>query len=43
MVQDEENNVIRSVKQSKVGESLFISLSDGAVLATVTEIKENTL
>ena len=43
MVQDEENNVIRSVKQSKVGESLFISLSDGAVSATVTEIKEKAL
>jgi exodeoxyribonuclease VII large subunit len=43
MAQDEENNVIRSVKQTKIGDMLNISLSDGTVSATVTQVKENAL
>ena len=43
MAQDEEKNVIRSVKQTGIGESLYVSLSDGVVSTTVTEIKENVL
>ena len=43
MAQDKEKNVIRSAKQIAVGQMLDISLSDGVVSATVTEIKENTL
>ena len=43
MVQDKEKNVIRSAKQIAVGQMLDISLSDGVVSATVTEIKENAL
>ena len=43
MAQDKEKNVIRSAKQIAVGQMLDISLSDGIVSATVTEIKENAL
>ena len=43
MVQDENNTVIRSVQQIAVGETLHVSLSDGVVTTTVTEMKENAL
>lgn len=41
MAQDENRNVIRSVKQVVIGETVYISLSDGELSATVTEVKEN--
>ena len=43
MAQDKDNNVIRSVNQIAIGEMIDISLSDGVVSATVTQIKENAL
>jgi exodeoxyribonuclease VII large subunit len=43
MTQTDSGDVIRSVRQTKVGDSLLISLSDGQVCATVTEVKENAL
>ena len=41
MAQDEEQNLVRSVKQTKPGDQLYISVSDGVLTTTVTEIKEN--
>ena len=41
MAQDEEKNLVRSVKQTKPGDQLYISVSDGVLTTTVTEIKEN--
>ena len=43
MTQNDSGTVIRSVKQTEVGESLRISLSDGVLLTTVTDIKENAI
>ena len=43
MVQTSQGNVIRSAKQAEVGEDLNITFQDGAVIATVTGIKENDL
>ena len=43
MVQDQQNDVIRSVKQTSVGDTLSITLRDGTVNATVSHIKENDL
>ena len=43
MAQNEEKTVVRSVKQTQTGEQLFVSLSDGVLTTTVTEIKENAL
>ena len=43
MVQDENGEVIRSVKQASTGDSVEISLRDGTVCATVTQIKENAV
>ena len=43
MAQDLDKNVIRSVKQTAIGEPLYISLSDGVVSTTVTEVRENGL
>ena len=43
MAQDLDKNVIRSVKQTAIGVPLYISLSDGVVSTTVTEIRENGL
>ena len=43
MAQNETGDVIRSVKQTNPGEVLQISLSDGTLTTTVTEIKENAL
>ena len=43
MAQDQDKNVIRSVKQIAVGEMLDISLSDGVVSAMVSKVKENDL
>ena len=41
MAQDEDKNLVRSVKQTKPGDQLYISVSDGVLTTTVTEIKEN--
>ena len=41
MLQNQENNVIRSVTQTSVGDGICITLRDGTVNATVTQIKEN--
>ena len=41
MAQDEEKNLVRSVKQTSPGDQLYISVSDGVLTTTVTEIKEN--
>ena len=41
MTQLADGSVIRSVRQVTVNDSVQISLSDGSVTATVTEVKEN--
>ena len=41
MVQNEQNQVIRSVEQIQTGEKLYVSLTDGVLATTVTDIKEN--
>ena len=43
MTQKDSGEVIRSVRQTDVGDTLRISLSDGQLCATVTEVKENSL
>ena len=41
MTQTDSGDVVRSVRQTKVGDALRISLSDGQIHATVTDVKEN--
>lgn len=41
MTQTDRGEVVRSVHQTTVGDSLRISLSDGEIHATVTDVKEN--
>ena len=41
MVQTGEGTVVRSVSQVQIGDTLDISVRDGKLLATVSEIKEN--
>lgn len=41
MVQNAKNEVVRSIKQIEAGDPLFVSVSDGVISATVTDIKEN--
>ena len=43
MAQNEEGTVVRSVQQTKIGDQLMVSVSDGVLTTTVTEIKENAL
>lgn len=43
MAINEENAVISSVKQVKTGDVLHVSVSDGVLTSTVSEIKENAL
>lgn len=43
MAMNEENSVISSVKQVKTGDVLHVSVSDGVLTSTVSEIKENAL
>ena len=43
MVQDSEGVLVRSVKQTKVGDQVTVSLNDGTLTTAVTEIKENVL
>ncbi len=41
MTQKSDGEVIRSVRQVRVGESIKISLSDGTLSAALTDVKEN--
>ena len=41
MAQSEDGTVLRSVSQVNTGDTITISVSDGSVSATVTEVKEN--
>ena len=41
MAQNANHEVVRSVEQIGVGDPLFVSVSDGVISATVTDIKEN--
>ena len=41
MTQTDSGEVIRSVSQTAVGDTIRISLSDGELRAAVTEVKEN--
>ena len=41
MAQDAHEEIIRSVKQVRTGDLLFISVSDGVITTTVTDVKEN--
>ena len=41
MVQNANHEVVRSIKQIEAGDPLFVSVSDGVISATVTDIKEN--
>ena len=43
MVQDVNGEVVRSVNQTAAGDSVEITLRDGTVCATVTQIKENAI
>ena len=43
MAQNENKTVVRSVKQVKTGETLYVSISDGVLTTTVTDSKENAL
>ncbi len=43
MAQDENGDLIRSVKQTKTGDTISVSLSDGVITAAVNEIKERVL
>ncbi len=43
MAQNEEGTVVRSVEQTKIGDCLMVSVSDGVISTTVTDIKENAL
>ena len=41
MAENEEKVLVRSVKQTAPSEKLFVSVSDGVITASVTDIKEN--
>ena len=41
MAQTEGGEVVRSVSQVHTGDQINVSLSDGRLLATVTDVKEN--
>ena len=43
MTQTEDGNLLRSVKQTRVGDTIMVSLSDGRISASVSDIKENEL
>ena len=43
MVQDANGEVVRSVNQTATGDSVEITLRDGTICATVTQIKENAI
>ena len=41
VAENERGEILRSVKQAKVGEKITVSLSDGSLTARVLEVKEN--
>lgn len=41
MAQTEEGQVLRSVRQVRAGEKITVSVSDGRIIATVSDAKEN--
>lgn len=41
MVQTEDDTLVRSVKQIREGDPIYVSLADGKVTATVDQVKEN--
>ena len=41
MAQTESGEVVRSVSQVRSGDQISVSFSDGSLLATVTDVKEN--
>lgn len=41
MTQTEDGSLLRSVKQTKIGDRIRVSLSDGSVFASVSDVKEN--
>lgn len=41
MTQTAEGDLLRSVKQTRVGETIQVSLSDGRIIASVSSVKEN--
>lgn len=41
MAQEEDGRIIRSVKQLRPGKTFRVSVSDGSITATVTNVKEN--
>ncbi len=41
MAENEDKVLVRSVKQTAPGDKLFVSVSDGLITASVTDIKEN--
>ena len=43
MVQDRDSEVVRSVTHTSVGDTISITLRDGIVDATVSQIKENAV
>ena len=43
MAQKEDGAVVRSTRQLAVGDTVRISLSDGRVTASVTDVKEDSL
>ena len=43
MVQDTNGEVVRSVNQTAAGDAVVITLRDGTIRATVTQIKENAI
>ena len=43
MAQNDHNELVRSVTQVKTGDQMYISLSDGILTTTVTDIKESSI
>ena len=43
MAQNETGEVVRSVRQVNTGDRIYVSVSDGVLTTTVTDIKENAL
>jgi len=41
MTQTEDGSLLRSVRQARVGDTIKVSLSDGSILASVSDVKEN--
>ncbi len=41
MTQTEDGRLLRSVKQTSIGDTIRVSLSDGSIFASVSDVKEN--